>query len=337
LAWFYVHKLAKATEADRGAWVDRVVGLGEPALNDVLDCMNDPSPQCCDNARAALEKLTARWGSNDARTLALAHRCGREFQRMSPAGQRNILELAAGWFTAPATEDGATAGLMPPCSRLLAEAVASKEQEVQRQALELCSILMRQPQRSDALGSARELLRACLASDDPAVRARAVQLTLQPGMDLSEPVVPLLADPSAEVRRAAVLAISLDDGVLDDVLLPCLHDSDEEVRSQCETVLSNRGRTPQQIKLGWLLTHPDPVERIKVFKLLHNAPELDPGVWLHRLSHDPSPAIRVAAIRAMTEELAAPPRERIGEMAQSDPSESVAWTARWYLAKIHSR
>jgi hypothetical protein len=86
--------------------------------------------------------------------------------------------------------------------------------------------------------------------------------------------------------------------------------------------------------LGWLLTHPDPVERIKVFKLLHNAPELDPGVWLQRLSHDPSPAIRVAAIRVMTEDLAAPPRERIGEMAQSDPSESVAWTARWYLTKI---
>jgi hypothetical protein len=164
-----------------------------------------------------------------------------------------------------------------------------------------------------------------------------VRLALQPGLDLGEQVAPLLADPAPEVRRAALLAVSLDDAVLDDVLLPCLHDSDEEVRAQCEVVLANRGRTPQQIKLGWLLTHPDPVERIKVLKLLHDAPELDPTMWLQRLSHDPSPAIRIAALRVMIEELPAPPRERVSEMAQSDPSESVAWVAQYYLRKIGPR
>jgi hypothetical protein len=337
LACIYVHKLAKASEADRAVWVDRVAGLGEAALNDVLECMNDASPQCCGNARAVLAKLTNRWGPSDPRTIAMAHRCGREFQRMSPAGQRNILELAAAWFVAGANDQAATAGLLPPGSRLLAEAVATKDPEVQARALELCAVLTRQPQGNDALSSSRDLVRACLSSDDPTVRARAVQLTLQPGMDLSEQVVPLLADPAAEVRRAAVLAVSLDDAVLDDVLLPCLHDPDEEVRTQCEAVLTNRGRTPQQIKLGRLLTHPDPLERIKVFKLLHDAPELDPAVWLQRLSHDPSPAIRIAAVRVMTEDLLVPPRERISEMAQSDPSESVAWVAQCYLQKLRPR
>jgi hypothetical protein len=337
LAWFYVHRLAKASEADRGAWVDRVAELGEPAVDDVLDCMNDPSPQCCGNARAALDKLTARWGPSDPRTIALAHRCGREFQRMSPSGKSNVLELAAAWFIPATAEPATAAGLLPPCSRLLAEAVATKQPEVQARALELCAVLSRQPQGSEALSSCRDLVRACLGSDDPAVRGRAVQLTLQHGMDLSEQVVPLLTDPAAEVRRAAVLAVSLDDAVLDDVLLPCLHDRDEEVRSQCETVLANRGRTPQQIRLGRLLTHPDPLERIKVFKLLHDAPELDPAVWLQRLSHDPSPAIRIAAVRVMTEELLVPPRDRISEMAQSDPSESVAWVAQCYLQKLRPR
>jgi hypothetical protein len=337
LAWFYVRQLAKAGEADRTVWVERVAGLGEAALDDVLGCLSDPSPPCCDNARAALEKLTARWGPGDPRTIALAHRCGREFQHMSPAGQRNMLELAASWLTGAADDPTAAAGLMPPTSRLLAEAVAAKDVEVQARALDLCAALVRQPHASDALSSSRELIGACLGSADAAVRVRALRLTLQPGLDLSEQLTPLLADPVAEVRRAALLAVSLDDSVLDDVLLPCLHDGDEEVRAQCEAVLTNRGRTPQQIKLGLLLTHPNPVERIKVLKLLHDAPELDSTAWLQRLSHDPSPAIRIAAVRVMVEELSAPPRERIGEMAQSDPSESVAWVAQCYLQKLSPR
>jgi hypothetical protein len=334
LASFYVHQLAKADEADNGVWVDRVAGLGEAALNDLLDCMNEPAPACCANARAALEKLTGEWGANDPRTLALAHRCCREFQHMSPAGQRNVLELAGGWFASGANDQAPTAGLLPPSSRLLAEAVASREPEVQDSALRLCVILVRQAQGNEALSSARELVRACLGSEDAKVRARAVHMTVQPGMDLSEQVVPLLGDPVAEVRRAAILAVSLDDAVLADDLLPSLHDSDVEVRTQCETILSNRGLTSQEIKLGWLLYHSDPLERIKVIKLLHDSPRLDPGVWLERLSRDASPAIRIAAVRVMIEEVISPPRERIIEMAQSDPSESVAWAARWYLERL---
>jgi hypothetical protein len=334
LAWFYVRKLAGAGGGDRAVWVERVAGLGEPALGEVLACLNDPSPQCCANARAALDKLTSRWGPGDPRTIALAHRCGREFQRMSVAGQGNVLELAAGWFANSAGDPTAAASLVAPAARLLAEAVRSRDVEVQIRALDLCAVLVRQPQAGDASSSSRELVSACLGSGDPAVRVRAAGLTLQPGLDLSEQVVPLLADPVAEVRRAALLAVSLDEGVLDDVLLPCLHDSDAEVRARCEVVLANRGRTPQQIRLGRLLTHPDPVERIKVLRLLHDAPDLDPTLWLQRLSHDPSPAIRIAAVRVMIENLSAPPHERLTEMAQSDPSESVAWVARCYLQKL---
>jgi hypothetical protein len=337
LAWFYVRKLAQASEADRGVWVERVAGLGEAPVDHLLAWLSDPSPPCCANARAALEKLTGRWGPGDPRTIALAHRCGREFQRMSPAGQCNVLELAAAWFVNGAGDPAALAGLVAPSSRLLAEAVATKDGEVQVRGLDLCAILIQQPQANDALSSSRELVSACLGCGGPSFRVRALRMTLQPGLDLSEQVVPLLADPVAEVRRAALMAVSLDDSVLDDVLLPCLHDSDEEVRAQCKVVLANRGRTPQQIKLGRLLTHPDPVERMKVLKLLRDEPELDPTVWLQRLSHDPSPAIRIAAVRVMVEDLPAPPSERISEMAQSDPSESVAWVAQCYLQRIQHR
>ncbi len=164
LAWYYVRNLARAGEADRDVWAERVAGLGEPALSDVLDCLNEPSPQCCANARAALQKLTAAWGAGDARTIALALRCGREFQHMSPPGQQSVLELAAGWFTARPDDGGNVAGLVPPCSRLLAEAGATKDSEVQARALDLCDVLTRQPQGNEALSSARELVRACLKS-----------------------------------------------------------------------------------------------------------------------------------------------------------------------------
>lgn len=341
LACYCVHNLARAKEADRAVWVNRVVSIGEPALGDLLDCLNDPADDGCGNARAALEKLTAEWGPGNARTVSLALRCGREFPHMSAAGRRNVLELAVGWFPPTPNEGSNAAGLVPPCSRLLAEAVATKDAAVQAHALELCSALTRQPEGKEARSSARELVRACLTSEQPVVRVRAVQLTLQPGMDLADQVVPLLGDAVAEVRRAALLAVGpacpANEGVLEDVLLPSLHDADAEVRRLCEDALRSRGLTPQKIKLGRLLTHPNPVERSKVFDLLEDAPELDLNVWLLQLSRDASPNIRVAAIRVMSERLNAPPHERIREMAKSDPSASVAWVAQCYLDKLRPR
>jgi len=336
LAWYYVRKLAQANEGHREVWADRVAGLGEPALEGVMDCLNNPSPTCCGNARAVLDKLTAKWGLDDARTISLALRCGRDFQHMSPEGQKNVLDLAAGWFAPSSDERGSGGGLVPPCSRFLAEAVATKNADVQAHALDLCSVLIKQPQGNEALSSSRELARVCLASDKAAVRVQAVQLTLHPGMDLLEQVAALLGDPAVEVRRCAILAVDPEspagEGVLDDVLLPSLNDPDEEVRDLCEAVLRRRGRTPRQIQLGRLLSHPNPVERIQVIDLLLQAPDYDPAIWLRRLTHDPSPAIRAAAIRAIKEQSFVQLNDRINEMSQSDPSPTVVFLARRYLA-----
>ncbi len=353
LACYYVRNLAKAGDADRAAWVDRVAGLGEPALDDVLECLNDPSPSCCGNARAALEKLTSQWGPGDARTVALALRCGREFQHFSSAGQRNVLELAAGWFTSHADDPAATAGLVPSCSRLLAEAVATKNPEVQAHALELCGVLTRQPQGNEALSSARDLVRTCLASDQADVRVRAVQLTIPtprpgadpfdpdtaPGMDLLEQVTLLLNDPAAEVRRAALLAVGpARDAVLDNVLLRCLHDPDADIRRLCERTLKSRGLTPFQIRLGRQLTDSSPVERRKVFKLLRHAreldptgPEMDPRVWLEELSRDPEGSVRLHCLTAMALWNPEIMRPRVAEMANLDPSDTVREKAQWWL------
>jgi hypothetical protein len=150
-------------------------------------------------------------------------------------------------------------------------------------------------------------------------------------MDLLEQVVSMLNDPEAEVRRAALLVIgpATRDVAPDECLLPCLHDPDPEVRRLCEVALSGRGLSPEFLELGRLLTDPRPTMRLQVLDHLQHSP--DPGLWLRRLSHDTSPAVRVAAMRAMTQQPFLDLSDRIDQMARSDPSPTVCQLARFYL------
>jgi len=335
LSWFYVRGLARADEGSRAAWVERVAGVGEAAVPDLLARLGDADPAVCGNVRAALSRLSRGWGLGDARTVALAMRCGREFNQYSPAGRRSVLELAAEWFRDAGPDAPPGPGLLPACVRFVTESAASAEVDTQDKALELCAALLAQPQGAEALSGSRDLVRNCLSSESSANRLRAVQLALHPGMDLLEQVTALLRDPVADVRRAAIIAVGpMKDELLDDVLLPSLHDPDPEVRRLCEVALESRDRTPAQIRLGFYLTAPDPVVRIHVIEQLHNVPDVDPVVWLTRISHDPSPAIRAAAARAMSGLCGADgddrARARLDEMARGDPSATVCVLARYY-------
>jgi hypothetical protein len=151
-------------------------------------------------------------------------------------------------------------------------------------------------------------------------------------MDLLEQVVALLADSEVEVRRAALLAVGpARDVVPDECLLPSLHDADPEVRRLCEQALGGRGLRPEFLELGRLLTDPKPATRLMVLDHLHRTPDLDPGLWLRRLSHDASPAVRVAAMRAMAQQPYLDLSDRLDQMARSDPSPTVCQLARYYL------
>jgi hypothetical protein len=152
-------------------------------------------------------------------------------------------------------------------------------------------------------------------------------------MDLLEKVVGLLNDPAVEVRRAAILAVGPADQVVrDEGLLPCLHDPDPEVRKLTESALVGRGLRPEHIELGRLLTDPDHLKRVQVLDHLREAPDLDPGLWLRRLSHDPAPSVRAAAVRVMSKLTLIDLSDRMDQMARTDPNPTVAWLARYYLA-----
>ena len=340
LSWFYVYNLIHASESTRQRWVGRVANLGERALPGLFDGLKQTDTLVCANVRAALERMARTWGEGDARTAELALRLAREFARFSPAGQKQVLDLATGWFQQGRRQPAGSqrAALISACARLVGESAAVRDEDVQARALELCGLLLNQPgeeQTSKPLDPALKLAAAAVHSTAADNRLRAVRLSLYPGMaDLLEQVATLLSDESPEVRRAALVAVSrAREAVHDDQLLPCLHDPDPEVRRLCEQALIARGLRREYLELGRLLFDPRPAQRLQVLDRLRESTELDQGLWLRRLSHDPSPSIRVAAIRAMTQQSFVDLSDRIDQIAREDSNPTVRQLAQYYLSQ----
>ncbi len=260
-SWYYLHGLSRASEAERDGWIEHVVGLGEPTVEGLLDCLVGEDDLACQNAALALGHLGRAWGSGDPRVADLASREARLYGRLSPASLALVLRGMAGWFSDTPPADG----VVGACARLLADAATSSDTETQMAGLELAEVLVHQSRDAEVLQPAREMARAGLRSPEAANRLCTVRLGLQPGMDLLESVVGLLRDPAAEVRQAAILAVGpANQSVPDEGLLPSLHDSDPDVRRLAESALRGRGLQPKHIELGRLLTHPNHQTRLQV-------------------------------------------------------------------------
>jgi hypothetical protein len=326
LAWVWVQGLSRATDADREAWVERVAGVGDAAVPGLLACLGRDDRRACGNAAAALARLADGPGRDE-----LAGRLADAFPRLCAPGQEAALKLEAAWLasgTAP-----------PPLSPLLAHAAHSPDPGVRARTLDLVALLLDHPGQAALLGDCREVLRAGLRAPDPATRLRAVQLAVQPRLGLLERVMPLLNDPSPEVRREAMLAArSAPEAMIKtESLLRWLHDPDEDVRRLCEAVLRGRNLSEEHLKLGRMLTDERPAVRLQVLNYLHGDSDLEPGVWLRLLSIDPEPAVRVAAVRAATADPRVDLSDRMDQMIQSDPSPTVSQLTRYYLSCLRQR
>src|SRR5262249_20988461 len=116
----------------------------------------------------------------------------------------------------------------------LAERFAALSPPGRQAALDCAAVLAERDPAPPA--GVRLLVRAGVGHADDAVRLRAAALALRPEVGAPELLVPLLKDPSAEVRRTALLAVGPARSLMaDDDLLPWLHDPDAEVRRLCET------------------------------------------------------------------------------------------------------
>jgi hypothetical protein len=332
LAWLYMHSLARAAEQNRALWVDRTAALGEGAEPAVFACLTQTDEVACRNAGAVLEKWTTQYGPDNAHAAALADRMAKGFNSYSPAGRVVVLETAAVWFSPTAAKPSEE--LTAASARLIAETATSAEPRVHAAGLNFCSLALDRTDDAKAmLVVGRALVKASLRDEPAANRVRAMLLAVRPGMDDLDEVAVLLKDPVPEVRRAALLAVGpADEKVVSaKSLLPVLHDDDPEVRRACEDVLRiDRHLSPQSYQIGWCLYHPDPAQRLNVLDHLRRGADVEPGVWLRELSHDESPAVRLAAVRVMSQQNRVDLSDRLEQMAVGDPSPTVSQMARLY-------
>jgi hypothetical protein len=330
LAWYYVQRLVTAAEDEREPWVARVAGLDAEVAPRLVRSLTREEPRACANVAAALGRLVDGWGAEDERSADLAGRLAAGFAGFSADGQRCALAVQGqllarrGKGNPPSVRGGA---------HLLTEAARVADTRVRQEALDLAFRLAAPNPLPEALGACRELARVCLHDEEPAGRLAAIRLASQPAVNLLEPVVLLLADPVPEVRRAALLVVgSAPEVIATDDLLHWLHDSDPEVRQLCEAALHGRGLRDEYVRLGKLLTDPKAQNRLQVLAYLRYHADLEPGVWLRRLSHDRVAAVRAAAVRAAAEQTLADLSDRIEQMVQNDPSPTVRQVAAYYLA-----
>jgi len=330
--WYCVRELARAGDGDRERWVECVADLDGAALPALFACLGRDDPRTCANVQNALMCLMDRWGRGDARVGDLVGRLAADFADLSTPGRQSALAAAAHGVVAADAPALASGSLVRGALHLLEQAARLPDEDVHTAALDLASALADRTAPQQAIQASRELISACLHDHDQGSRGRAVRLALHPKVLLLGQVVPLLSDPAADIRRAVMAAVgSRQDIIETDDLLPWLHDPDSQVRSLCEEALRLRGLREAHLKLGRLKTDQDPKVRLQVVDYLPYATDLDPGVWLRSLSHDPVPAVRAAAIRAAAEQTVLDLKDRLDQMAQNDPCPTVRQVAQHYL------
>lgn len=333
LAWYCTKQLAQASEESRVDWLDRVMELDTAVVPRLLAYLQDPSPSACENAGAALAMLSERWGVDDPRSLQLLEDVLAGFDALGPTGRQSALQVPIGLLRETPAR-AATAGVTLAVGTLLTK--AAQDQALRHRTLMLASLFVERVAPGQWFDLCRGLAEQGLTDADPNNRVQAVRLALHTARrsetKFLEKVLPLLRDPLPQVRRAAIVALGPVTEILaEDDLLPLLHDPDADVRRVCELALRSRGLSENHILLAGLISAPHPGARLEVLHHLREAEELDIGIWLDRLSRDPSPAVRAAALRAAMSQSCADLRSRIQQIAQEDPSPTVRQLAHYYL------
>jgi hypothetical protein len=332
LAWYFTRGLSGADEHERATWLVRVASLDDAAVPCLLRCLYQADSRVCANAQAGLELLAERWPETDSRRIQLATALVEAFAKLSPSGQQAALEMYLQLAPVGRTQES-LAGMVPLLERLLAVASRQSAAGVHFRAMTLAARLLDQGSHPAIVPACANLIRLCLRDETPANRLLAIRLAQHKSLSLLEPVAALLGDANGEVRRAALLAVgATPTAISTEDLLASLHDPDPEVRTLCAKALRSRGLTEEHIKLGRLLKDERAETRLQVLELLHQAIDLDSMVWLRSLSHDQSPAVRAATIRAASEGGWTHLTDRLEQMAQSDPSPTVRQLAQFYLS-----
>ncbi|OJW06905.1 MAG: hypothetical protein BGO49_16760 [Planctomycetales bacterium 71-10] len=171
----------------------------------------------------------------------------------------------------------------------------------------------------------------CLANADVRTRAAAIySLGFLPIEAAAAPALAYAEDPAVEVRRQVIISFAARRGLLtEDALIQRIHDEDLAIREAAFAALKLRGLNQEQISLGVMMTSPRADQRASVIALVKDRTDIDPIVWLMRLTHDKDDSVRIRAVEALGAQKTddASVKRRIVEMAQSDASEQVRQAA----------
>lgn len=326
ITWYTLRGLARADEQSRQGWTERVSRIEPAPVQTILSYLQTGDAHVCGNMRAGLLQIVENSGGREDRCERLSSQLASQWSAANPTGQSVILATQVALVRAcPST------GLMALTT--LNQAATTTSQDVRGYAMVLAGTIVEYCPSSESVAAARLFVETGLKDASAENRLQAVRLAMHPRLSSGNAIAAMLTDSSAEVRRAAMLAVGPDPDVLSaDDLLAWLHDPDPDVRKLCEKALRSRGLREEHLKLGKLMTDSRPASRLQVVEQLRQADDLEPAVWLRRLTHDSSSAIRAAAVRAAAEQNVAQLTDRIEQMAQSDPSPTVRQLAQYYLS-----
>ncbi len=332
IGWYYAHRLASADPRQIAPLAEKLAELDKRGVPWLLKGLAGSDPRACANSQVALFHVLESLKPESDRGCQLLNRLAETFARFSGLGQEKTVELAVRLVQRLPAGVQPTAALVAPLCRLIRESAAAGG-GARPLAVDLAGELLVRSSSEELQEPAMALVRASLGDPEPGLRVRAIRLAGLPAFHGSGLVLAALHDPAPEVRRAALLTVgNCPDVIATDELLPWLHDPDREVRNICEVALRGRGLRDEYMEIARLLSDPDPKNRLRVLAQLRSHPELAPSTWLRKLSHDPDPAVRAAAVRAGATQRDADLADRLEEMGRHDPSATVRQLATYYGA-----
>ncbi|MSQ93110.1 MAG: hypothetical protein EXR98_00985 [Gemmataceae bacterium] len=333
LAWYHVRQLSYACQEDRESCAKKVAALKEAALPRVMEKLQDADAMVCANMQHALFLIIKDWSAADPRMQQVVESLHVQFEEFSPAGREKVMLV----LTAILQQDGPKP-LPPQFTKTISEVLtaAEKRDDLRGVSLQLAAELIDCVQPGQWVDVCRGMAERGLKDSVAGTRVAALQLLLREPMrknqDLIALAVPLLRDEAPAVRRAALLALAAEsDYVREEQFLPLLHDDDPEVQYLCQIALRKRGLNDDDLRVARMIGDKNPATRRRVLNVLHQMPELNLSEWLRRLSQDPAAEVRAAAVRAAGDYPQVDLIERLREIADSDPSDTVRQNARYYL------